>query len=138
VNLAIGCLALLGLQQVHEGVLYCVGARSPVMRDLASAWAILLLLFLGLATGLWHRSRAAWWLTVGVVALVAFLHLEGSVGIIQRFLRPQPRAFPGALWCGNAPRIDRFDIFLLIARNVLLAAVPSVLLLGRLRQALAR
>lgn len=137
-KLAIGCLALLGLQQVHEGVRYCLGSNHQDSRDFQSAWVTLLFLFLGLAVGLWNRSRVAWWLAVVVVALVAFVHVGSSIERIHHWLRPPPVVSRGGLLCGGGSSVRRFDLFLMIARSVFLVAAPSLLLLGRLRQALVR
>lgn len=138
VTLAIGCLALLCLQQLHEGCLYLFGRRAPGLNHLHDAWVILLVLFVGLAAGLWHRSRAAWWLTLGVIGLLAILHLGDAFDVLRRELPPQPVAMRGRIECSVRPDEDRFGLFWMFTKSALLAAVPSLLLLAEVRRKLSR
>lgn len=138
-KVAIGCLILLGLQEIHEGFLYCMEKEAPGASSLQSAWAVLLPLFLGLAAGLHQRNRTAWWLTVALLGSVALIHLGDACDPVRRLLRPEAFARqPGVIYCGLASRhaVDPFGVFWLIAKNALLAAAPLLLLLGRLRKAL--
>lgn len=139
VKAAIGFLVLLCLMEIHEGILFCVGERAPGWNSLQSAWAILLLLFLGLAAGLLSRSRLALWLTVSLIGLVAVLHLGDTYSPLQHlYLADPPSQRPVVITCGLASksRPDWFGVFWLIAKNSFLAAAPLMLLMGRLRKTL--
>ena len=135
-NLTIGCLILLGLQQLHEGCLYLYGRPSLGLNNLHDAWLILLILFAGLAVGLWNRSRAAWWLAVVLVGMIAVIHVSQSLEVIRPSYGSRQR-LTAAIDCGWRPTDDPFPRYWLMVENVLLAAVPSLSLLGRIRHSLA-
>ena len=136
-NLAIGCLTLLSLQQLHEGCLYLFGRPSLGLSNLHDAWLILLILFVGLAAGLWTRSRTAGWLTVGLVGMIAVIHLSQSLEAIHRSYQPEPQV-TGTVECSFRPNFDPFTVDWLIAKNAFLAAAPVLVLLGRLRATIRR
>jgi hypothetical protein len=70
--------------------------------------------------------------------MIAVIHLSESSEVIRQYYQPEPPPRPGSTDCAFNLDVDPFPVYWLIAKNVFLAAAPSLALLGRLRQALAR
>lgn len=135
---AIGCLAVLILQELHEAALFCLGKPSPGFHGTSSAFAILLVLFVSVAWGLVERSRIAWWVALGSLGAIGLTHLAVTWSSIAQSLEYRGRV-QGALsyeWYQVGQRLEDFEIFWLGARNVLLIAVPALLILGAFRKSL--
>jgi uncharacterized membrane protein YwaF len=139
---AIGCLLLLSMQMSHDSLRYSLG--HPSGYELMHLSWILLLLFLSVAVGLLFRYRAAWWCGVILIGSVGVLLLTASTNPImatirwQLQLREYPDAVRPLMRVQSSEILDGFQLFWLVARNLMALAVPTFLVLGRLRQALKR
>jgi hypothetical protein len=127
----LGALALLTLQSIHEGILFCAGSRAPGIPRLDAGFAVLLALYLVVAVGLWMRSRIAWWLGVVVIGGFGLLHLALAWPSLSEILQ-----HPQQIATTREYTWDRFGFFWTISRSVLLLSVPALLLLGELRRSL--
>jgi hypothetical protein len=138
---AIVAFCLLAMQQVHDGYLFCLGESGLGLRKLQSASVILFILYLTLAVGLAKGKEWAWWLSLLLVGGMAALHLRDTVEPIRRILHGAPRqtaqVASGKIICGTVEPPHFFRATWLISQNVLMGAIPIILMLGRLRQTLA-
>ena len=133
--------SLLALQQVHDGVRFCLGMRGLGYGKLQSAWVLLLLLYVALAIGLAKEQRWAWRFSVILVGGLAALHLRETLDFIRFLL--QGEVLPTAqganeslIFCGSTMSPDPFGAAWLISQNGLMSTIPILLLLGQLRQSL--
>jgi hypothetical protein len=133
---AIGSLGLLALQEIHEGVLYCLGQSAPATDRIHSGWMILLLIYFSVGLGLLNRSQIAWWFGLILIGGTAFLHLADTWGsIVYTYqTRPGEIAYLDIVEHFRDRRLEPFEMFWLIARNLLLFAVPALLFLGEVRK----
>jgi hypothetical protein len=144
-KVAIGCLLLLSLQSSHEGFLYLIGKSAAPDHVLTqSAWIILLIVYLSVGIGLLNRSRTAWRFGVILIGIIAGLFLAETMNSIfaslqwQSYLSTVPSGQRGTVRHMSADILEPFPLFWVVARNALLLAVPTVLGLGRIREALKR
>ena len=137
---AIGVLALLSLQEVHEGILFCTGQRSPGFQTTSAAFAILLLFYAIVGLGLAMRSRTAWWSGVLAVGTIALAHLSMTGPAIADTLSQSGRArsVSSYEWYQIVGRLKPFALFWLGTRNLFLFAVPVLLVGGHVRKTLIR
>jgi hypothetical protein len=137
---AIIAFSLLAMQQVHDGYLFCLGESGLGLRKLQSASVILFILYVTLAVGLAKGNKWAWWLSLILVGGMAALHLRDTLEPIRMILYGEPRrtaqVASGAIDCDIAEPPDFFRAAWLISQNVLMAAIPILLMMGRLRQIL--
>jgi len=138
---SISAFSLLALQQVHDGVRFCLGMHGLGLGTLQSAWVLLLLLYVSLAIGLAKEQRWAWRFSVILVGGLAALHLRDTLDLIR--LRLQGELLPSAqganefsIVCLTTMRPDPFGAAWLMSQNGLMMAIPILLLLGHLRQRL--
>jgi hypothetical protein len=137
---AIGCLALLSLQEFHEGILFCLGKTAPGFYSTSSAFAVLLAFFVALGCGLLFRSRFAWWTGVLLLGFIALIHVSVVWPAIWQSLRFDGRVRSAASyeWFQSVKSLDAFEILWLAIRSVLMMAIPPLLVLGEVRSKLRR
>lgn len=140
---AIGALALLSLQELHEVYLVCVGDHDSVLNVFGHGSVILLIVFLGILTGLLRRSRISWWLGLILLGGIGVLHLAVTWHTIRPFLPGEQQADMKRIgtvidydWVRPSHRY--FKAFWVTAKSVLLLSVPVALLSGELRERLRR
>jgi len=142
---AVGALALLSLQELHEVYLVCVGDHDSALNVFGHGSVILLLLFLGVLTGLLQGSRTAWWLGLILIGGIGLLHLAVTWHTIRSFLPGKQQEDMKRIgrvidydyeWVRPSHRY--FKVFWVTAKSVLLLSVPVALLSGKLRERLRR
>ena len=140
-KVAVGALGLLFLQSLREFFLFTFGSQN----DLASRLSPLFLVVLfALIKGLLDRNDLAWWSSVVLIGSVAARYLSTTLLAMRdswRVLGPWSNTVPSyqdLLRLESLGMVSRFELFGVIARNVLLLTVPVVLLLGALRERIRR
>jgi|SRR6185295_4695183 hypothetical protein len=134
---AIGCLGAMTLQEIHEGFLYFMGATAPGFHGTSPAFVILIVVFVSVGWGLYERSRIAWWVGVGSFLAIGLTDAAMTGATVYETLRHKIGTCEDASWDGGT-HLNDFSFFWLGTRNVLLFAVPMLLILGALRKSLRK
>jgi len=140
---AMGALALLSLQEIHDVLAWCRDPRDPDPARFGAGAVIVFLLSLGILIGLSFRSRRAWWLGVVVMGGLGVLCLVVSWPpmrwAVPGLEGPVSRGGVSAIDGWTEPRWARdWRAFWVISKIVLMLTVSAALLAGKLRERLRR
>lgn len=137
---AIGCLALLSLQEFHELVLMGIQSRQLGGAGLGPLAPALLFLVLLAGFALLTENRKGWWFCLLIMTALGLVHLAlfgGWFSPSERIVSHWEVEVTNQGWI-KRPSLTPLGLFWVLSRGAFLLAVPALLALGALRKRLSR